>query len=102
MRDDFSALCGITEEELLTQLKPDIEQMAEANNETYEEACAHLKHQYDGYHFSSGVRTFTTLSAYSTLLMPKNTKTIGSPQEHPLSCSTSFAKLISMYATWTD
>lgn len=54
MRDDFSALCGITEEELLTQLKPDIEQMAEANNETYEEACAHLKHQYDGYHFSSG------------------------------------------------
>ena len=54
MRDDFSALCGITEEELLTQLKPDIEQMAEANGETYEEACAHLKHQYDGYHFSSG------------------------------------------------
>ena len=28
MRDDFSALCGITEQELLTQLKPDIERMA--------------------------------------------------------------------------
>lgn len=52
MRDDFSALCGITEQELLTQLKPDIRQMAEANGETYEEACAHLKRQYDGYHFS--------------------------------------------------
>ena len=52
MRDDFSALCGITEKELLTQLKPDIERMAAANNETYEEACAHLKKQYDGYHFS--------------------------------------------------
>lgn len=52
MRDDFSALCGITEEELLTQLKPDIERMAQANGETYEEACAHLKRQYDGYHFS--------------------------------------------------
>ena len=52
MRDDFSALCGITEEELLTQLKPDIERMAEANDETYEEACLHLKRQYDGYHFS--------------------------------------------------
>ena len=52
MRDDFSALCGITETELLTQLKPDIERMAEANGETYEEACAHLKKQYDGYHFS--------------------------------------------------
>ena len=52
MRDEYSALCGITEHELLTQLKPDIERMAEANNETYEEACAHLKKQYDGYHFS--------------------------------------------------
>ena len=52
MRDDFSALCGITEEELLTQLKPDIERMAEANDETYEEACLHLKRQYDGYHFT--------------------------------------------------
>lgn len=54
MRDDFSALCGITEEELLTELKPDIERMAAANRETYEEACAHLKRQYDGYHFSKG------------------------------------------------
>ena len=52
MRDDFSALCGITEQELLTQLKPSIQRMAAANGETYEEACAHLKHQYDGYHFS--------------------------------------------------
>lgn len=52
MRDDFSALCGITENELLTVLKPDIERMAQANGETYEEARAHLKRQYDGYHFS--------------------------------------------------
>lgn len=52
MRDDYSALCGITEQELLTDLKPDIERMAEANGESYEEACAHLKQQYDGYHFS--------------------------------------------------
>ena len=52
MRDEYSALCGITERELLTVLQPDIQWMAEANNETYEEACAHLKKQYDGYHFS--------------------------------------------------
>lgn len=52
MRDDFSALCGITEQELLTQLNFDIERMGEANGETYEEACLHLKRQYDGYHFS--------------------------------------------------
>lgn len=52
MRDDFSAICGITEQELLTELQPDIEWMAEANNETFEEACIHLKQRYDGYHFS--------------------------------------------------
>ena len=52
MRDDYSAICGITERELRTQLKTDIEMMAQANNETYEEACTHLKQQYDGYHFS--------------------------------------------------
>lgn len=52
MRDEFSALCGITEQELLTDLKPDIERMAAANNGTFEEACLHLKQRYDGYHFS--------------------------------------------------
>lgn len=52
MRDDYSAICGITEQELKTQLREDIEMMAQANNEIYDEACVHLKQQYDGYHFS--------------------------------------------------
>lgn len=52
LSDDYSSICGISEQELLTQMKPDIERMAQANHETYEEACDHLKKQYDGYHFS--------------------------------------------------
>ena len=52
MTDEYSAICGITENELLTVMKQDIRQMAQANGETFEEACAHLKKQYDGYHFS--------------------------------------------------
>ncbi|WP_195406061.1 ATP-binding protein [Bacteroides congonensis] len=52
MWDEYSAICGITEEELRSQMQIDIEQIAQANSETYEEACAHLKQQYDGYHFS--------------------------------------------------
>ena len=52
MTDDYSSICGITEEELLTQMQTDIEIMAQANGETYDEACVHLKQQYDGYHFS--------------------------------------------------
>lgn len=52
MGEDYSAICGITEKELHTQFQPDIERIAKANGETYEEACAHLKQLYDGYHFS--------------------------------------------------
>lgn len=52
LSDEYSAICDITKEELHIQLKADIERIASANNETYEEACIHLKKQYDGYHFS--------------------------------------------------
>jgi hypothetical protein len=49
----YSTICGITEEELHNEFKTDIEALAEENEETYEEACAHLKRMYDGYHFSA-------------------------------------------------
>ena len=52
MKDRYSAICGITAGELATQLRPDVEALAEKNGETYEEACEHLKRMYDGYHFS--------------------------------------------------
>lgn len=69
MSDDYSAICGITEQELHTQMKPDIEKIAAANKETYEEACAHLKSQYDGYHFSENsediYNPFSLINAFS-------------------------------------
>ena len=69
MWDEYSAICGITEEELRSQLQFDIEQMAQANNETYEEACTHLKLQYDEYHFSKNCtdiyNPFSLINAFS-------------------------------------
>lgn len=52
MNDDYAAICGITEEELFTQMKPEIQALAEKQKLTYEQACEALKAQYDGYHFS--------------------------------------------------
>ena len=52
MTADYETLCGITEEELTTQLRPDIEQLAMHQGENYEETLAKLKRMYDGYHFS--------------------------------------------------
>ena len=52
MLDDYAALCGISEEELTTQLQPDIELMAGRNDTDYDDMLAQLKARYDGYHFS--------------------------------------------------
>lgn len=52
MLPQFSAICGITEEELVTDMAEDIRQMAEEYECTPEEMHAKLKAKYDGYHFS--------------------------------------------------
>ncbi len=52
MLDKYAGICGITEEELLTQLEDGIKKLADKHNETYQEAVTHLKKNYDGYHFS--------------------------------------------------
>ncbi|MBQ9655203.1 MAG: ATP-binding protein [Prevotella sp.] len=52
MRDDYAAVCGISQKELTTQLRPDIEMLAQRNGTTYDEMFAMMKARYDGYHFS--------------------------------------------------
>jgi len=52
MFDDYSGLCGITQEELDTTLRPCVEEYAENMGIATEEAYALLKKNYDGYHFS--------------------------------------------------
>ena len=50
--DEYAGVCGITKEELLTQMSEDIDVLAEALGMTREETIAKLKESYDGYHFS--------------------------------------------------
>ena len=50
--DEYSGICGITQEELDTTLRPCVEEYAENLNITTDEAYALLKKNYDGYHFS--------------------------------------------------
>ena len=52
MLPQFSAICGITEQELVTDMAEDIRRMAEEEECTPEEMHAKLKQQYDGYRFS--------------------------------------------------
>lgn len=49
---EYSAICGITENELLYNLRPGIELFASKNFLEYTEAISQLKDHFDGYHFS--------------------------------------------------
>ncbi len=52
MDDEYAAICGITKEELLSQMQPEIQALADKQGMTYDEAVATLQRRYDGYHFS--------------------------------------------------
>ena len=55
MRVDYDAICGITEEELDTQLRPEIDILASRIGWSHDETLANLKRMYDGYHFSKAM-----------------------------------------------
>ena len=52
MDSKYAALCGITEQEFVTDMAPDIAMLAEEYECTPEEMHARLKLQYDGYRFA--------------------------------------------------
>ena len=52
MDEPYAAICGITKEELLTQMSAYIEQFADKLGVTKEEMQQKLKEKYDGYHFT--------------------------------------------------
>ncbi len=52
MEDEYAGVCGVTKEELLTEMSEDIDCLAEKLALTREETILKLKDHYDGYHFT--------------------------------------------------
>ncbi|MGM9868737.1 MAG: AAA family ATPase [Sodaliphilus sp.] len=52
MLDAYSGICGITQDELNTTLRPCVEEFAQSLHISTAEAYTLLKKNYDGYHFS--------------------------------------------------
>ena len=52
MINQNSAICGISQTELLTEMRPDVEMLAKALGKSFDETVEDLKNFYDGYHFS--------------------------------------------------
>ena len=53
MRNEYAGICGITMEELTTQMSADVDRLAERLGKTREETLAKLVEYYDGYHFAA-------------------------------------------------
>ncbi|MDO4510279.1 MAG: AAA family ATPase, partial [Bacteroidales bacterium] len=68
MMDEFSGICGITQEELDTVLLPCVEEYAERRDISISEAYALLKRNYDGYRFSpKGKEVYAPFSLMNAL-----------------------------------
>ena len=69
MDERYTDICGVSEAELLRDFDEDIRALALNNGQTYEQACAQLKEDYDGYHFcpdSPGIyNPFSLLNTFS-------------------------------------
>ncbi len=67
--EKFSAICGITEDELKANFQPEIEALSKKHSQTYEETLECLKQYYDGYLFVDGgehvYNPFSLLNAFT-------------------------------------
>ena len=52
MLPEYAAICGITQEEMETQMSPDVDRLAARMKLSREETLQQLKENYDGYHFA--------------------------------------------------
>ncbi len=83
MREDYSAICGITEAELLANFTPYIEALAMKQRLSVEEALTKLKKQYDGYLFAyegeNVYNPFSLLNAFDAKAFGKYWFATGTP-----------------------
>jgi len=56
MNRNYSAICGITEDELHACFDEDLRELGDNLGMTYGEVCAEVRKRYDGYHFSDNVQ----------------------------------------------
>lgn len=53
MRNDYAGICGITNEELESQMSADVDALAARLGMTREDTLTRLREYYDGYHFAA-------------------------------------------------
>ncbi len=72
MDERYAAICGMTEEEIHTNLEEELFELADKLKMSYEEVCRELKTCYDGYHFvENSVGIYNPFSVLNTFFKMK-------------------------------
>ena len=81
---EYATICGITEQEIGDNFKPELEKMAEVNDWTLPETHDRLKDYYDGYHFSrrNMVRHLQPLQPHQRPRHPSTRQFLGIIRSH--------------------
>jgi len=66
LNEDYSTICGYTQDELEENFKPFIERLSKKENKTFKESLDKIKHWYDGYSWDG--KNFV-YSPFSTVLL---------------------------------
>ena len=71
MAKAYATICGLTKQELQDNFAPELEALAEENDQTFDEVMEMMTQQYDGYHFhqkGEGMyNPFSVLNAFDKL-----------------------------------
>ena len=71
MAKAYATICGLTKQELQDNFAPELEALAEENDQTFDEVMETMTQQYDGYHFhqkGEGMyNPFSVLNAFDKL-----------------------------------
>ena len=103
MHSDFECICGITEDELITQMRPDIEMLADKMGKSYEQTLDDLKCMYDGYHFSKGMTDLYNPFSLMKAMQLAESASIGSRAPHRVRLSPCCVRCRpSTSATWME
>lgn len=64
MDTPYAGICGITKEELMTQMSDDIDRLSEKLSLSHDETLERLKQHYDGYHLHGHHQIYSIHSVY--------------------------------------
>lgn len=99
MSDDYSAICGITEQELLSQMQPDIERIAQAMK-PMKKLVGIWNGSMTVIISARIVKIVTIRSAFSMPFRKKIIRAFGSLPVHPLSWLKCYSEWISVLIYW--